>query len=99
VINEIGSAMTDKFDALGLLPKPQVSHGRSLSFLKSSKAKALKPAKKLRVVEAKKILKLAKGSGKSVASIETMPDGCLRVNFRGSAANLHEENPFDEVLK
>lgn len=99
MLSEIGDAMTNKFDALGLLPKQQTSQGRPLSFLRPSKAKALKPENKLSLVEMKKILKLAKGSGKSVASIETLPHGCLRVNFRGTAANLLEENPFDEVLK
>lgn len=98
-LNESGDEMTGKFEALALLPKQQTSQGHRLSFLRCSKAKAPKPEKKLSVVEVKKILKLAKGSGKSVASIETLPHGCCRVNFRTGTANLPEENPFDEVLK
>ena len=59
---------------------------------------AKKPS--LSVVEAKKAIKLLKGVGKSIASIEVLPDGGFRIVATGQGAPTQEPiNKFDVVLK
>lgn len=89
--------MTEK-SAMASLPSGKGPKAPSFGWIK--RARKLAPASgKLSVVEAKKVVRLLEGFGKSVSGIEAMPDGSFRVLVQHGADAPLEVNPFDEVLE
>lgn len=90
--------MDEQNSALASLPAGKGPKAPSFGWIKRAR-KLAPPNGKLSIVEAKKVVRLLEGFGKSVSGIEAMPDGSFRVLVQHGADASPEANPFDEVLE